>query len=390
MKRVLTALMPVLWTLAFLIPMTYVVVWIIESVYGVPISDDTFQFERPWAALLLLAAPLVLIARGWLQDQRAPRLKLSRVHDLAVIGRRGFRTWLRHAPTGARTVAVLLLGLALMGPQSIHARDSAEVEGIDIVLTLDLSLSMQAADIQPSRFNAMKEVVDDFVRRRPNDRIGAVVFGRDAYTLMPLTTDKQALRSAIAELELNMIDGRGTAIGNAVGTAINRIKDSEAESRVIILLTDGDSNSGNVSPQQAATIARTLPHPRNRTETDPEARERRTGAKIYTIMMGQSDNARVQQGTDVFGRAMWDQGNFPINPELLREMAESTGGEYFQATDRRGLERSFHQILDRLERSEIEDTGRVYGELFGALLWPALALLVLEMLASALVLRRWP
>lgn len=390
MKRVLTALMPVLWTLAFLIPMTYVVVWTIEYVYGVPISDDTFQFERPWAALLLLAAPLVLIARGWLQDQRAPRLKLSRVHDLAVIGRRGFRTWLRHAPTGARTVAVLLLGLALMGPQSIHARDSAEVEGIDIVLTLDLSLSMQAADIQPSRFNAMKEVVDDFVRRRPNDRIGAVVFGRDAYTLMPLTTDKQALRSAIAELELNMIDGRGTAIGNAVGTAINRIKDSEAESRVIILLTDGDSNSGNVSPQQAATIARTLPHPRNRTETDPEARERRTGAKIYTIMMGQSDNARVQQGTDVFGRAMWDQGNFPINPELLREMAESTGGEYFQATDRRGLERSFHQILDRLERSEIEDTGRVYGELFGALLWPALALLVLEMLASALVLRRWP
>ena len=390
MKRVLTALMPVLWTLAFLIPMTYVVVWTIESVYGVPISDDTFQFERPWAALLLLAAPLVLIARGWLQDQRAPRLKLSRVHDLAVIGRRGFRTWLRHAPTGARTVAVLLLGLALMGPQSIHARDSAEVEGIDIVLTLDLSLSMQAADIQPSRFNAMKEVVDDFVRRRPNDRIGAVVFGRDAYTLMPLTTDKQALRSAIAELELNMIDGRGTAIGNAVGTAINRIKDSEAESRVIILLTDGDSNSGNVSPQQAATIARTLPHPRNRTEIDPEARERRTGAKIYTIMMGQSDNARVQQGTDVFGRAMWDQGNFPINPELLREMAESTGGEYFQATDRRGLERSFHQILDRLERSEIEDTGRVYGELFGALLWPALALLVLEMLASALVLRRWP
>ena len=390
MKRVLTALMPVLWTLAFLIPMTYVVVWTIESVYGVPISDDTFQFERPWAALLLPAAPLVLIARGWLQDRRAPRLKLSRVHDLAVIGRRGFRTWLRHAPTGARTVAVLLLGLALMGPQSIHARDSAEVEGIDIVLTLDLSLSMQAADIEPNRFAAMQDVVDDFVRRRPNDRIGAVVFGRDAYTLMPLTTDKQALRSAIAELELNMIDGRGTAIGNAVGTAINRIKDSEAESRVIILLTDGDSNSGNVSPQQAATIARTLPHPRNRTETDPDARERRTGAKIYTIMMGQSDNARVQQGTDVFGRAMWDQGNFPINPELLREMAESTGGEYFQATDRRGLERSFHQILDRLERSEIEDTGRVYGELFPAFVGPALALLVLELLLGTLYFRRWP
>lgn len=390
MKRALTAALPVLWTVAILIPATYVVLWAIESVYGVPLSDETFRFERPWAALLLPAALLVLVARGWLQDRRAPRMQLSRVHDLAVLGRRGFRTWLRHATTGARTVAVLLLGFALMGPQSIHARDSAEVEGIDIVLALDLSLSMRAADIQPNRFAAMKDVVDDFVRRRPNDRIAAVVFGLDAYTLMPLTTDKQALRSAIAELELEMIDGRGTAIGNAVGTAINRIKDSPAESRVIILLTDGESNSGNVSPQQAAEIARTLPHPRNLTESDPEARERRTGAKIYTILMGESDQARVQQGTDIFGRPVWDRGEFPINPELLRSMAESTGGEYFQATDRRSLVRSFHEILDRLERSEIEDTGRVYGELFGAFLWPALVLLVLEMLASSLLLRRWP
>lgn len=383
MKRTIRALLPALWTLAFLVPTTYVVIWFVESSYGVPITEDSFRFERPWAALLLPAGLLVLIARGWLTDRQAPRLKLSRVHDLAVLKRRGFRTWLRHAPTGARTVAILLLALALMGPQSIHARDSAEVEGIDIVLALDLSLSMQAADIRPNRFTAMKDVVDDFVRRRPNDRIGTVVFGRDAYTLMPLTTDKGALRTAISELELNMIDGRGTAIGNAVGTALNRIRESSAESRVIILLTDGDSNSGNVSPQQAAEIARTLPHPRNFAETDAEAAERRRGAKIYTIMMG-------QPGASATLNPLADQGNYPINPELLGEMAEATGGEYFQATDRRGLERSFHQILDRLERSEIEDTGRVYGELFGAFLWPALILLVLEMLASALLLRRWP
>lgn len=390
MKRILSALLPVAWTLVFLVPTVYVVVWIIEAWYGVPIADGSFRFEREWAALLLPAAIAVLIARGWVQDQRAPRLQLSRVHDLAVLGRRGWRTWFRHAPTGARVVAVLLLALALMGPQSIHARDSAEVEGIDIVLTLDLSLSMQAADIQPNRFAATKDVVDDFIQRRPNDRIGAVVFGRDAYTLMPLTTDKEALRSAISELELNMIDGRGTAIGNAVGTALNRLRDSEAESRIVILLTDGDSNSGNVSPQQAAEIARTLPHPRNRTETDPAARERRKGVKIYTVLMGESDDARVQQGTDIFGRPVWDRGSFPINPELLREMATTTGGEYFQVSDRQGLERSFHRILDSLERSEIEDTGRVYGELFPAFLWPAVALLVLELLASALVLRRWP
>ncbi len=390
MKRVLSWLLPLGWTLAFLIPTVYVVVWLIESFYGVPLADGSFRFERPWAALLLPAGLLVLIARGWVQDRRAPRLKASRVHDLAVLGRAGWRTWFRHFPTGARVVAVLLIGFALMGPQSIHARDSAEVEGIDIVLTLDLSLSMQAADIQPNRFSATKDVVDEFIRRRPNDRIGAVVFGRDAYTLMPLTTDKEALRSAVSELQLNMIDGRGTAIGNAVGTALNRLRDSEAESRVVILLTDGDSNSGNVSPQQAAEIARTLPHPRNRTETDPEARDRRKGVKIYTVLMGESEQARVQQGTDIFGRPLWDRGNFPINPELLRDMAETTGGEYFQVSDREGLERSFHQILDRLERSRIEDTGRVYGELYPAFLWPGVALLILELLAGALVLRRWP
>lgn len=390
MKRVLRFLLPAIWTLFFLVPTVYVLAWLVEAYFGVPLAENSFRFERPWAALLLPAGLLVLIARGWVQDQRAPRLMLSRVHDLAVVGRRGWRTWARHAPTGARVVAVLLIALGLMGPQSIHARDSAEVEGIDIVLTIDLSLSMQAADIHPNRFVATKEVVDEFIRRRPNDRIGAVIFGREAYTLMPLTTDKEALRSAISELELNMIDGRGTAIGNAVGTALNRLRNSQAESRVVILLTDGDSNSGNVSPQQAAEIARTLPHPRNQTESDPEAAARRRGVRLYTVMMGRSEDARVQHGTDVFGRPLWDRGNFPINPDLLREMAENTGGEYFQATDRQGLERSFHRILDELERSEIEDTGRVYGELFPAFLWPALVLLVLEMIASTLLLRRWP
>jgi Ca-activated chloride channel family protein len=389
-KWLLRALLPVAWTLAFLVPTIYVLVYLVEAFYEVPLAENSFRFERAWAALLLPAGLLVLVARGWVQEHRAPRLQLSRVHDLAIAGRRGWRTWFRHAPTGARVVAVVLMALALMGPQSIHARDSAEVEGIDILLTLDLSLSMQAADIRPNRFEATQQVVDEFIRRRPNDRIGAVVFGRDAYTLMPLTTDKEALRTAIAELELNMIDGRGTAIGNAVGTALNRLRDSQAESRVIILLTDGDSNSGNVSPQQAAEIARTLPHPRNATETDPEAAERRRGARIYTVMMGRSDDAQVQQGTDAFGRPLWDRGNFPINPELLRVMAESTGGQYFQATDREGLERSFHRILDTLERSEIEDTGRVYGELYPAFVWPAVILLVLEMLASTLILRRWP
>src|SRR5688500_16324761 len=125
MTRLIRLAMPAVWTLTFLIPVTYVVVWIIESYYGVAMNDASLRFERAWAALLLVAAPLVLAARGWITDASAPRMKLSRVHDLAISKRRGWRTWLRHVPTGARAVAVLLLVLALMGPQSIHARDRA-------------------------------------------------------------------------------------------------------------------------------------------------------------------------------------------------------------------------------------------------------------------------
>ena len=267
---------------------------------------------------------------------------------------------------------VAYLGVALMGPQSIHARDHSEVEGIDIVLALDLSLSMQAADIKPNRFHATQEVVNAFVARRPNDRIGAVVFGRDAYTLLPLTTDHDALRTLIKDLELGMIEGRGTAIGNALGVALNRLRPSQAKSKVVILATDGDSNSGNVSPAQAAEFAKTL------------------GVKVYTILMGRSQDAPVQSGIDLLGRAKFKRGNFPINPALLENVASTTGGEAFEATNREGLERSFHTILDQLERSEIEDAGRVYGELFGLLVIPALLLLFLELLVDALILRRWP
>ena len=153
-----------------------------------------------------------------------------------------------------------------------------------------------------------------------------------------------------------MIDGRGTAIGNGVAVGLNRLRRSTAKSKVIILLTDGDSNSGNVSPTQAAEFAKTM------------------DVKVYAILMGQTDEARVQQGNDLFGRPLWDTGTFPVNPELLREMARTTGGEFYNVTDRAALERSFHAILDRLERSEIEDPGKVYGELFPAFLGPALFL----------------
>jgi Ca-activated chloride channel family protein len=371
LRRILRALVPLGWTLLFALPSSYLVLWAIGSVYEVPLRPESFRFERPFALLLLPAAVLVLAARAYIQRDAAPRLLVSRGVEIAR-SRQGFRIWAKDSTTGLRVTAVGLMALALMGPQSIHARDRAELEGIDIVLTLDASLSMQAGDIQPNRFEATKTVVDDFIRRRPNDRMAAVIFGRDAYTLLPLTTDKEALRTMIRELELGLIDGRGTAIGNAVGTALNRLRTSNAKSKVVILLTDGDSNSGNVSPEQAAELA-TVMH-----------------VKVYTILMGESDQARVQRGFGFGGRPLIDIGNFPVNPELLQSMAEQTGGEYFAVSDRQSLERSFHTILDRLEKSEIEDLGQTYGELFPAFLWPALALLALELLLGTLVFRRWP
>lgn len=344
----------------------------IEQFYEVPLSPENVRFERPWAGLLAVGALLAWAVRAFFDRERRPRLRVSNATDLARVNV-SWKRWLPDALVAFRVVALTLLSLGLMGPQSIHARNATDVEGIDIVLALDLSGSMQAADIRPNRFVATQNVVDEFIQRRASDRIGSVVFGREAYTLLPLTTDHEALRTMIAQLELGIIDEQGTAIGNAIGVSLNRLRSSEAKSKVVILLTDGDSNSGNLSPTQAAEYGASL------------------GVKIYTVLMGQTDEAPVQKGIDLFGRPLFNRGgNFAINPELLRKVASTTGGESFVASDREGLERSFHSILNSLERSQIEDEGRVYGEMFPAFVAPALLLLMLEALLSTLVLRRWP
>jgi Ca-activated chloride channel family protein len=371
MRRLLAPLAPLLVWAAVLLPALAIALFVVQQGYDVPLSPHALRFERPWAALLLLGPLLVLVSRGHLDRPRSARASVSRGLDLASMPR-GLRVRLRPVLYGLRAAALALAVLALMGPQSIHARDRSELEGIDLVLTLDLSISMQASDITPNRFEATKFVVDDFVARRPNDRMGTVVFGRDAYTLMPLTTDKDMLRGAIADLELGMIEGRGTAIGNAVGVALNRLKTSRAKSKAIVLLTDGESNSGNVSPDEAAEFASNM------------------GVKIYAVLMGVSDQQRVQRGVDLFGRPLFGQGNFPVNPELLRRMAKRTGGDFWSVGDRQGLENSFHAILDKLEKTEVEDAGASYGELFPAFAGVAVLLVLLEALLATTWLRRWP
>jgi Ca-activated chloride channel family protein len=334
--------------------------------------EEGMRFKHPWAFLLLVLVPVVTSFDLLEARFKAARLPYPRVDLVRSARYRGMGVYLRKVPAVLRGACVALVVMAVARPQATAIREESEVEGIDIVVTLDMSFSMKAADVKPTRLAAAKEVIDDFIVRRLNDRIGMVVFGREAYTLCPPTLDYGVLRNLVAELELGTVDGRGTAIGNGVGTAINRLRRSDAESKTIVLLTDGSNNRGNISPSQAADFARTL------------------GIRIYTILMGREENSPVEIDKDLFGRAIFGQQRFPVNPELLRKMSERTGGAFYEATNRGELERSFHEILDALEKTRISDVGVVYAETFPRFLLPALLFLFLELALRLTRLRKTP
>ncbi len=333
--------------------------------------QEGLRFSNPWAFLLLVLVPLVTTMDLVMGRFKAARLLYARLDLLKAAGK-GLAVHLRKVPAVLRGACVALLVLAVARPQATAIREESEVQGIDIVLTLDMSFSMKAADVKPTRLDAAKQVIDDFITRRINDRIGMVVFGREAYTLCPPTLDYNVLRNLVAGLELGTVDGRGTAIGNGVGTSINRLRRSDAESKAIVLLTDGSSNQGNISPGQAADFARAL------------------GIRIYTILMGRDENSPVEVDRDLFGRAIFGTQQFPVNPELLRKMSERTGGAFYEATDRGELERSFHEILDALEKTKISDVGVVYAETFPRFVFPALLFLALELALRLTRLRKNP
>ncbi len=343
--------------------------------------------EARFAALLLLIAgvcPLVLWRMTLAADTRTPRLRLGTVAPL-LTGPRGFRTKLRDMPGMVRAAALGLAILALGRPQNVLRGENADERGIDIVLVLDLSGSMralmdadaasarqQAPNTRLTRLDTAKEVILDFVARRRNDRIGVVVFGRAAYILSPPTLDKSLLASLVGKMDLGLIDGNGTAIGDAVGTGVARLRRSNARSKAVILLTDGDSNAGSIAPDYAAHLAQTQ------------------AVKIYTVQIGNGDDVDVQEGTDIFGQPRFVRTRFPVNPDLLRRMAQTTGGDSFVANDKKGLEQSMHQILDKLEKTRFEAQASTMEDLFPFLLLPAVALLAIEALIRIFIVRRFP
>lgn len=351
---------------------------------------DLFEadWRWPWALLGLLLAP-PLLWRGTLgEDRRIPRLRLGTLAPLQR-GPRGFRVLLRDLPGAVRAAAFAILLLALARPVDTLNPQITDEQGIDLVVALDLSGSMGAIvenvpkELErylpgrqtrhlPTRLDAAKAVIRDFIARRKSDRIGVVVFGQDAYVLSPPTLDYSLLDSLVSKMELKLIDGSATAIGEAVGIAAARLRNSDAESKAVILLTDGDNNAGKVAPEYAAHLAQTL------------------GVKVFTILLGEGDMALVQQGTDLFGQPRMVQMPAPTNPKLLNEIAKDTGGEAYVASDARSLQASFHSVLDKLEKTRFESSIARYSELFALFLLPGVLLLALDALLRTLVLRRFP
>jgi Ca-activated chloride channel family protein len=334
----------------------------------------------------LVLATIVVYRMTLAADARTPRMRMAALAPL-LTGPRGFRTRLRDLPGMLRGAALVLAILALGRPQNVLRGENADEKGIDMVVVLDLSGSMRAlmdAEDNPdprtgrgpvqrlTRLDTAKEVILDFVARRKNDRIGVVVFGRSAYILSPPTLDKSLLSTLVSKMELGLIDGNGTAIGDAVGTAVARLRRSTARSKAIILLTDGDSNAGSIAPDYAAHLAQAQ------------------GVKVFTVQIGNGDDVDVQEGVDLFGQPRFVREHFPVNPDLLRRIATTTGGDAFIATDKKGLEQSMHSILDKLEKTRFEAQAATMEDLFGFFLVPAVALIAIETLVRLLIVRRFP
>jgi Ca-activated chloride channel family protein len=335
------------------------------------LRDEDVHFRHRNAFVLLLALPLLAWVGFHLESRRVGTLAFSRTRDLSTTAQ-GLFGHLRHLPRALRLCTVGLVVLALMRPQRLST-DASDVEGIDIVVALDVSNSMTETDLAPDRITAAKKVIDDFMRRRPTDRLGLVIFGKEAFTQCPLTLDTRAVRGLLADVRLGLIDGRGTAIGNAIGTATNRLRKSSAKSKVLVLVTDGDDNASKLDPKKAAEYARAF------------------GVKIFTILIGR-DSLAIEgpPGTDRFGNAIHVQPRYPVNPRLLEEVASQTGGVPYLATDTEALHKRFQAILEDLDRSKLKSQVPHYAEMYPLLIAPALALLLLEVLLSLTRFRRFP
>lgn len=328
-----------------------------------------FRFEDPWLLAFLAVLPLTYLLRTRIGHDRSGSIRYSAVDSVIATGT-GRTRWAHRVPGVLRGLALVLLVVAFARPQTGVTSESVLTEGIDIVLVLDISTSMLAEDLEPNRLGAAKAVAADFVSGRRDDRVGVVAFAGQAFTQVPLTLDYGVVTKLLGELETGMIED-GTAVGMGLATAVKRLQASSADSKVVILLTDGRSNRGEIGPVTAAQMAEAL------------------GVRVYTIGAGSRGTARVPVANRLGGRSYANM-QVDIDEQALREIAETTGGRYFRATDTESLAAIYEEI-DELERTEMEvENFTQYAEEFPLPLGLGLLLMLGELGLSRTVLRKLP
>ncbi|MCK5012904.1 MAG: VWA domain-containing protein [Candidatus Omnitrophica bacterium] len=329
-------------------------------------------FKNPWIILII---PLVLALIIFIKKrQRATSFQFSSTGIVSSL-KATWKVRFHQVPYVLRLLAVILFLIALAGPRSVLEETVHKTEGIDIVLAIDASGSMAAEDFvmkarRYNRLDIVKKVVQEFVKERKNDRLGLVAFARLAYTVSPLTTDHSWLLTNLDRVELGLIQD-GTAVGSAIVSSVARLENSDAKSKVIILLTDGVNNAGKMSPIEAARVAEAF------------------GIKIYTI--GAGTKGRVPfPARDPWGRKVYQNIPIELDEEMLQEVADITGGKYFRATDTESL-RNIYEEIDALETVKIEEYGyKEYKELFSYFLIASLMILFLEEVSANTIFLRVP
>jgi Ca-activated chloride channel family protein len=326
------------------------------------------RFANPEFLWLLVLIPLIAYFVWWRRRRMVTELQFSSLQPFEKIPK-SFRERMRHSPVALRLMALLCLIIALARPQSTSSRQNVSTEGIDIVLLLDISGSMLAEDFTPNRIEAAKQVAEDFIDGRQNDRIGLVIFSGVSFTQCPLTTDYTVLKHLLRQVKNGMVVD-GTAIGMAIANGVNRLKDSKAKSKVMILLTDGVNNRGEIDPLTAAKIAATY------------------GIRIYTVGVGAQGEAPYPVQTPFGIRRQLIPAD--LDEKSLSTIAEMTGGKYFRATDNEKL-KAIYKEIDKMERTKIQVTAyKRYTELYDTWLMLGFAFVVLEVGMASTVLRKIP
>ncbi len=325
-------------------------------------------FAQPYFLLLLGLLPILAFWYYRQYNRRYPNLRMPGMDTFSVQSLRGQLQWLLPV---LRLLGMAFLILALARPQKMLQEEKVKAEGIDIVLVMDLSSSMLAQDFKPNRLEASKVVAEEFVNKRPYDRIGLVEFAGEAFAQSPVTTDHDVIKQYLSQMQVGLLTD-GTAIGMGLATAVNRLKESPAKSKVIILLTDGVNNTGFQSPELAAQIAKAI------------------GVKVYTIGIGSTGRALTPVNRNRNGQYIFGLSEVQIDEALLTQIAEETGGHYYRATTAASLS-EIYDVINKLEKTEIETTVfKRYSEEFYWLALIGLLIFVLELILRYTLLRTIP